>query len=93
MDVKKILFWAAAAAAAVPVARVVWLKRKDGADTDARRGASVDGKSPYREIVADTLQDHKGEQSPMVKAFEEALEQETHTEKQLAEEIGLRSPA
>ncbi|MCW3058647.1 MAG: hypothetical protein JWQ02_468 [Capsulimonas sp.] len=93
MNVKKILFWAAAAMVAVPVARIVWLKRQDGADSDARRGAKFDGKSPYREIVADTLSQHEGEESPMVKAFEEALEQETHLEKQLAQDIGLRSPA
>ena len=93
MNVKKILFWAAAAVVAVPVARMVWLKRQEGVDSDARRGAKMDGRSPYREIVADTLSQHKGEESPMLKAFEEALEQETHLEKQLAQEIGLRSPA
>ncbi|BDI30841.1 hypothetical protein CCAX7_28920 [Capsulimonas corticalis] len=90
MNVKKILFWAAAVAVAVPVARVVWLRRQESSDTDARRSAKFDGKSPYREIVADTLHEHKGEESPMVRAFEEALEQETHAERQLAQDIGLR---
>ena len=44
--------------------------------------------SPYVPVVEKALHQHEGEVSPMVHAFETALEEERRHEKQLAHEVG-----
>jgi hypothetical protein len=50
----------------------------------------ADAVSPYRPVIEEVLHQHQGEDSPMVHAFEAALEEERHHEEQLAHETGVQ---
>ena len=47
--------------------------------------------SPVAPVVEDVLKKHQGEDSPIVHAFEEALEEERRHEEQLAHDAGVRA--
>jgi hypothetical protein len=50
----------------------------------------ADTGSPYTPLIAEVLHQHQGEGTPLVQAFEAALEEERHYEEQLAREVGVR---
>lgn len=56
-------------------------------------GADLAGNplSPLTPVVETVLHQHEGEDSPMVHAFEQALEEERRHEEQLAQEVGVRA--
>ncbi|MBV9848139.1 MAG: hypothetical protein JO250_00485 [Armatimonadetes bacterium] len=57
----------------------------------AESTAPLPGASPVAPVVEDVLKKHQGEDSPMVHAFEEALEEERRYEEQLAHDAGVRA--
>ena len=57
---------------------------------DGRMSAAEGASGDAVRVVQNVLHEHAGEDKPFVHAFEEALEQETRAEAQLAEEAGLR---
>ena len=89
MNVFKGIMMGAVATAVVVLARREMrsrTRRDAEADVRSRRGES----SPYRGVVEETLKQQTGSDTPMVRAFEQALEEEHRLERQLARETGLR---
>ena len=63
---------------AVAVAAYLLLKKKD------ETSAAASAPSPVVQVVAETLHQHEGEDTPIVHAFEEALEQKAKQEETTA---------
>ena len=57
----------------------------------ARASFSHARSSPYVPVVENVLHQHEGEDSPMVHAFEVALEEERRHEEQLAHDVGVHA--
>ena len=54
-------------------------------------GAAGPAHSALAPVVETVLHQHEGEDSPMVHAFEQALEEERRHEEQLAHDVGVRA--
>ena len=70
---------------------VVFNRRQAEWDRQVRDSSKSMPKSPYSGLIAEKLVEYSGEASPIVHAFEEALEVETRLERQLARETGLEA--
>jgi len=71
---------------------IVLLKRRQAEwDRQMRDSSKSMPKSQYAGLIAEKLVEHEGETSPILNAFEQALEVETRLEQQLARETGLQA--
>jgi len=90
MKLLKIVVGMTVACLAGLAVKLVWDIRRAEWDKQIRESSKVFERSPYAEVVAETLREHQGEDTPLVHAFEEALETESRMERQLAHDTGLR---
>lgn len=64
---------------------------EDGSAVAPHEVNSRHGHARVANVVEKTLQQHEGEDTPFVQAFEQALEEETRHESDLAKSAGLRA--
>ena len=76
-------------AAAVGGIVVILNRRRLEQDKQTRDISKSKDLSPYSGMIAEKLGEFDGEDTPILHAFEEALEQESHHERQLARDVGL----
>jgi len=81
----------ALAFAAVASMVVILNRRRAEWDRQMRESSKSMPRSPYSNLIAKKLGEHNGQTSPILHAFEEALEAETRLEQQLARETGLQA--
>jgi len=90
---KSVSIIAVTALALATVASVVLIVNRRRADWDRQMRDSSKSRirSPYSSLITEKLVEHDGEESPILHAFEEALEVEMRLEQQLAKETGLQA--
>lgn len=85
---KGIVLGIVATAAVVLVRREMRSRTRRDAEADIRSRRRES--SPYRGVVEETLKQQTGSDTPMFRAFEQALEEEHRLERQFARETGLK---
>ena len=76
---------------AIGVAGALIVRRLNENAAASATASSAPAVSPYVPVVEKVLHQHEGEDSPMVHAFEAALEEERRHEEQLAHDTGVHA--